>query len=114
MNAKASHVLAAFGPSAYSVYQSSRDLEIVVKQLASNSDSPAKKKGAISKSIVEVKSSKAVSTASVQVMTPISPMLANACSSIEDAFKKYPQGMYCEIKYDGERVQIHKKKNEFR
>lgn len=28
--------------------------------------------------------------------------------------KKCPNGMYSEIKYDGERVQVHKKGNEFK
>lgn len=50
----------------------------------------------------------------VKIMTPISPMLANACNSVEEAFKKCPNGLFSEIKYDGERVQIHKQGNEFR
>lgn len=111
MNAKASHVLAAFGPTAYSVYQSSRDLEIVVKQFASNSNVECKGKKTPSPRKV---ATKVGNKATVQIMTPISPMLANACSSVDDAFKKCPQGMYCEIKYDGERVQVHKKDKEFR
>ena len=39
---------------------------------------------------------------------------AEACKSVEYAMKKCPNGMYSEIKYDGERVQVHKKGNEFR
>lgn len=50
----------------------------------------------------------------VQVMCPVSPMLAEACKSVEKAIGKCPQGMYSEIKYDGERIQLHKKGNEFR
>ena len=34
MNAKASHVLAAFGPMAYASYQATRDLAEVVKQFS--------------------------------------------------------------------------------
>lgn len=34
MNAKASHVLAAFGPMAYASYQATRDLSEVVKQFS--------------------------------------------------------------------------------
>lgn len=41
-------------------------------------------------------------------------MLAEACKSVEKAIEKCPAGMYSEIKYDGERVQLHKKGNEFR
>lgn len=53
-------------------------------------------------------------TVGVQLMSPISPMLAEACKSVEKAIEKCPAGMYSEIKYDGERVQLHKKGNEFR
>ncbi|KTF73101.1 hypothetical protein cypCar_00038996 [Cyprinus carpio] len=38
---------------------------------------------------------------------------AEACKSIEYAMKKCPNGMYSEIKYDGERVQVHKNDNHF-
>ena len=30
------------------------------------------------------------------------------------AFKKCPNGMYSELKYDGERVQLHKRGDEFK
>lgn len=39
---------------------------------------------------------------------------AEACKSVEYAMKKCPNGMYSEIKYDGERVQVHKKGDEFK
>lgn len=38
---------------------------------------------------------------------------AEACKSIEYAMKKCPNGMYSEIKYDGERVQVHKDGDHF-
>lgn len=38
---------------------------------------------------------------------------AEACKSIEYAMKKCPNGMFSEIKYDGERVQVHKKGDHF-
>ena len=68
------------------------------------------------------------------LMTPVKPMLvctmcycclgnicisiwgfpqAEACKSIEMAMKKCPEGMFAELKYDGERVQIHVKGGEF-
>lgn len=50
----------------------------------------------------------------MQLMYPISPMLAEACKSVEKAIEKCPRGMYSEIKYDGERVQLHKQGNEFK
>ena len=37
-----------------------------------------------------------------------------ACKSVEQAFAKCPNGMYSEIKYDGERVQLHKTGSEFK
>ena len=38
---------------------------------------------------------------------------AEACKSVEYAMKKCPNGMYAEIKYDGERVQLHKQGDSF-
>ena len=40
-------------------------------------------------------------------MTPVLPMLAEACKSVAFALERCPNGMYSEIKYDGERVQVH-------
>ncbi|XP_061386573.1 DNA ligase 3-like [Musca vetustissima] len=109
MNAKASHVLAAFGPMAYSAYQATRDLSAVVKQFAFK-----KTEGNNIFTAAEPKAKGKKVTGSVQVMTPIAPMLANACNSVEEAFRKSPSGLFSEIKYDGERVQIHKQGNEFK
>lgn len=33
---------------------------------------------------------------------------------MDDVFKKCPDGIYSEIKYDGERVQLHKSETEFK
>ena len=38
---------------------------------------------------------------------------AEACRSVAMASKKCPNGMYAEIKYDGERVQVHKQGDRF-
>ncbi|XP_068157392.1 DNA ligase 3 [Drosophila tropicalis] len=105
INARARHILDAFGPLAYPAYQSSRDLTAIVQQFAgkavkAQAKSPAK--------------NLKTATRTIQVMTPISPMLANACKSVEEAFKKNPAGLFGEVKYDGERVQIHKKGKEFK
>ncbi|EDW97093.2 DNA ligase 3 [Drosophila yakuba] len=106
INARARHILDAFGPEAYPAYQSSRDLVAIVRQFAGKENkkdapSPAKK-------------AKKTNSSAIQVMTPISPMLASPCKSVEEAFKKSPAGLYSEIKYDGERVQIHKQGNDFK
>ncbi|XP_020296754.1 DNA ligase 3, partial [Pseudomyrmex gracilis] len=39
---------------------------------------------------------------------------AEACTSVEMAMQKCPNGILSEIKYDGERVQVHKNGNDFR
>ncbi|KAH8391648.1 hypothetical protein KR200_008180 [Drosophila serrata] len=110
INARARHILDAFGPDAYPAYQSSRDLAAIVDQFAGQ-----KKKHIVANGVVKVKGkTKKPNTSGIQVMTPISPMLASACKSVEEAFKKSPSGLYSEIKYDGERVQIHKQGNEFK
>ncbi|ENN73900.1 hypothetical protein YQE_09499, partial [Dendroctonus ponderosae] len=52
--------------------------------------------------------------AEINILTPVFPMLTEACKSVEHAMKKCPNGMFSEIKYDGERVQVHKHGNEFK
>ncbi|XP_002031475.2 DNA ligase 3-like [Drosophila sechellia] len=106
INARARHILDAFGPDAYPTYQSSRDLVAIVGQFAGKEN----KKDASS----AVRKAKKTNSSGIQVMTPISPMLASPCKSVEEAFKKSPTGLYSEIKYDGERVQIHKQGNDFK
>ena len=42
-------------------------------------------------------------------------MLAEACKSVDFAFKRCSNGFYAEIKYDGERLQLHKNRaNKFK
>uniref|UniRef100_A0A1Y1KHU9 DNA ligase n=1 Tax=Photinus pyralis TaxID=7054 RepID=A0A1Y1KHU9_PHOPY len=100
MNAGAKHILQGVHPDAYEVYQSSKDLNSVIKRCINK------------ESVTQADSARL--KASITVMTPIQPMLAEACKSIEQAMKKCPNGMYAEIKYDGERVQLHKHGNEFK
>jgi DNA ligase-3 len=48
-------------------------------------------------------------------MNQVHPMLAEPCKSVDFAFKRCPTGLYAEIKYDGERLQLHKDKtNKFK
>lgn len=67
----------------------------------------------------------------LNVMTPCLPMLvkfvpnatkyflivpfpqAEVCKSVDQAMQRCPNGMLAEIKYDGERVQVHKSGNSF-
>ncbi|KAM9319500.1 DNA ligase 3 [Gastrophryne carolinensis] len=99
MNAGAKHVLDALDPNAYDAFKASRNLgDVVERVLRNQQQGPGMKR-----------------TLSVQatLMTPVQPMLAEACKSIEYAMKKCPNGMYAEIKYDGERVQVHKNGDHF-
>ncbi|XP_077970657.1 DNA ligase 3-like isoform X1 [Styela clava] len=90
------HILEALDPNAHEAFKASRDLEDVIKRTLEQ-----KKSGG---SGLEVRAS---------LMTPVAPMLAEACKSVEQAMKKCPNGMYSEIKYDGERVQLHMDKGNF-
>ncbi|CAH2222707.1 DNA ligase 3 isoform X1 [Pelobates cultripes] len=99
MNSGAKHVLDALDPNAYDAFKASRNLgDVVERVLRNQQQAPGMKR-----------------TLSVQasLMTPVQPMLAEACKSIEYAMKKCPNGMYAEIKYDGERVQVHKNGDHF-
>ncbi|KAM4620500.1 DNA ligase 3 [Polymixia lowei] len=102
MNSGAKHVLDAVDPNAYDAFKASRNLGDVIdrvlrnQQEASNGSGPRK-----------------LLTIEASLMTPVQPMLAEACKSIEYAMKKCPNGMYSEIKYDGERVQVHKDGDNF-
>ncbi|KAJ8719095.1 hypothetical protein PYW07_016651 [Mythimna separata] len=103
INAGPKHILEGVHPDAYSVFQTSRDLDMVLDRIMSE-NSTVKHKDAIQKGF----------EAKLSLMTPVLPMLAEACKSVEMAMKKCPNGMFSEIKYDGERVQVHKKGNEFK
>lgn len=100
MGAGAKHVLDGVHPDAYTAYQASRDLEAVLSKC-------------LNKSTIDSKFTKTIQ-AEIKVLTPVLPMLAEACKSVEQAMKKCPNGMYSEIKYDGERVQVHKCGSDFK
>ncbi|XP_038221753.1 DNA ligase 3 [Zerene cesonia] len=103
INAGPKHILEGIHPDAYKVFQTSRDLDMVLDKVLPTS-SNVKHKDATQKAV----------QAKLSLMTPILPMLAEACKSVEMAMKKCPNGMFSEIKYDGERVQVHKKGSEFK
>ncbi|XP_063690820.1 DNA ligase 3-like [Bolinopsis microptera] len=98
INAREKHILEGLHPVAYKAFQMSHDLRDVVNRYGSAGSS--------------VKSGD-TSGVGLQLMTPIRPMLAEACRSIAQALGKCPEGMYSEIKYDGERVQLHKQGSQF-
>ena len=98
MNAGAKHVLDALHKDAHDAFNSSRNIESVVQQIIE-----LRKTGNFQGPI----------NVGASVGQPDQPMLAAPCKSVEMAFQKCPNGIYAEIKYDGERVQLHKKGNEF-
>jgi len=87
------HILDALDPNAHEAFKASRDLKDVIERISNKGEKP-----------LEVRAS---------LMTPVAPMLAEACKSVEQAMKKCPEGMLSEIKYDGERVQLHMADNKF-
>lgn len=102
MNAGAKHVLDAVDPNAYDAFKASRNLGDVIERVLRNQQEASDGSGP-----------RRLLTVEASLMTPVQPMLAEACKSVEYAMKKCPNGMYSEIKYDGERVQVHKSGDTF-
>ncbi|KAG8194914.1 hypothetical protein JTE90_021375 [Oedothorax gibbosus] len=90
------NIVVLFNLCSYEAFQASRNLKDIVTR--------SMKQGKKGKDDLRVTTS---------LMTPVLPMLAQACKDLETPFKKYPKGFYVEVKYDGERVQIHKRGDEF-
>lgn len=97
ITAGAKHILDALNPNAHEAFKASKDLNDVINRVLE-----LRKSGSFKS--LEVKAN---------LMTPVAPMLAEACKSVEQAMKKCPNGMYSEIKYDGERVQLHMNDGKF-
>ncbi|XP_073971011.1 DNA ligase 3 isoform X2 [Rhodnius prolixus] len=101
INAGAKHILDAVHADAYEAFQASQDIDSIIESFQKSGDPTSGSVG----SSVEVK---------ISVLVPVLPMLAQACKSADEALKKCPNGMYSEIKYDGERVQVHKQGKTFK
>lgn len=98
INAGPKHILEAVHPDAYQAFQTTRDIDIVVMKCVPTVGEPTQTALKID----------------VKILTPVLPMLAEVCKSVGQAIRKCPNGMYSEVKYDGERVQVHKKGSEFK
>ncbi len=101
INAGEKAILDAITPNAYDAFKVSRDLDDVIQrsiQLVKGGNN-----GKLQKDL----------SIRIKLMKAVKPMLADACKSVEQAFKKCPNGIYAEIKYDGERLQVHKSGNKF-
>lgn len=120
INIGAKYVLSALHPQAFDAYRNTHNLRNVVDKVldhslgTSSAASSAAKKGVEADSdgpaLPKLKKGLSVGLA---LGTPIKPMLARACKSFDEAWKRCPTGMYVEIKYDGERVQVHKQGNNY-
>nr|BDT63206.1 MAG: DNA ligase 3-like protein [Hemigrapsus takanoi nimavirus]GBG35356.1 SCV_095-like protein [Hemigrapsus takanoi nimavirus] len=100
IKAGAKHVLDGVGVGAYDAFCTSRN----INEAVSAGHQP---------------SSSSSATTAPRVFVPVMPMLAQSCKSSGAAVEKVGRGdgrqrlLYSEIKYDGERVQVHKKENRF-
>jgi len=101
---KDKHVLEAVHPQAYSMFKQNNDLALVVGEVLSHGAAAA---GGAAGSDGGARASKKL-RAGIALQQPIKPMLANPLKDLNAVFSKCPDGMYAEIKYDGERVQVHK------
>ncbi|VDN06163.1 unnamed protein product [Thelazia callipaeda] len=96
INAGAKHILEGVRKGAYQMFQVSRNLEFVI----------AKSQNIASDESLTLESG-------ILLNTPVKPMLAAPCRSIKQAMEKCNKEMYAEIKYDGERLQLHKDGDNF-
>lgn len=94
----AANVLPALGPNAYPSFKTKADLLSVIEKFGP---------GGSHDSASSLVNNRAPSSG-VTPGTPCSPMLADAAKDIKKVLRKSPEGLFCEIKYDGERVQVHK------
>ena len=101
---KDKHVLEAVHPQAYSMFKQNNDLALIVGEVLSHGAAAA---GGGAGSDGGARASKKL-RAGIALQQPIKPMLANPLKDLNAVFSKCPDGMYAEIKYDGERVQVHK------
>ena len=97
-------MLEAVHPQAYSMFKQNNDLALVVGEVLSHGAAAA---GGAAGSDGGARASKKL-RAGTALQQPIKPMLANPLKDLNAVFSKCPDGMYAEIKYDGERVQVHK------
>lgn len=100
INAGPKHIIESLGANAYESFQATNDLKSFLKRYLEHKHSFEKG----DKLSIQI-----------ELMTPIHPMLAEPCKSVDFAFKRCPKGLFAEIKYDGERLQLHKDQtNQFR
>ena len=100
-------ILPGIHPQAFDAYRNNSDLRVVVDRVLGRSASGL---GDIISSVTGVANT---IKSGISVGNPVKPMLAKAVKSYEDIVAKTPVGCFAEIKYDGERIQIHKEGDTF-
>ncbi|EJD74156.1 DNA ligase [Loa loa] len=95
INAGAKHILEGLRKGAYEMFQHSRNLQTVIEKCQQTDKEELLESGII-------------------LNTPVKPMLAEPCRDVKQAMEKCSKEMYAEIKYDGERLQLHKDGSNFR
>ncbi|CAF4574702.1 unnamed protein product, partial [Didymodactylos carnosus] len=103
INAGPKQILDALDVNAYDAYQHSNNLKAFMNRYLQHKSSTSITKQSLTEAF----------SIRVELMTPVHPMLAEACKSVDYAFKKCKNTILAEIKYDGERLQLHKNKNKF-
>ncbi|UJR26750.1 hypothetical protein I4U23_008065 [Adineta vaga] len=104
INAGPKHIIESLGTNAYESFQATNDLKSFIKRYLEHKTS-IDNGTQLSKKL----------SIRIELMTPVHPMLAEPCKSVDFAFKRCPKGFFAEIKYDGERLQLHKDKaNKFK
>lgn len=108
VNIGAKFVLNAVHPQAFDAYRNTHNLRSVIDKVLSHSLDATPVKPSEEDGEAPLPKMKKGLSVGLQLGTPIKPMLAKACKSFDEAWKRCPRGVYVEIKYDGERVQVHK------
>lgn len=93
----------ALDTQAYAAFQASHDIDMVVER-SKNSSACGK-----------LKLTRKNLSVSIKLMTPVKPMLAEPGRSADVVIARaaVSGGVLVEVKYDGERVQVHKQGNKF-
>lgn len=118
-------VLEGLHPSASAIYKRCANIQEVVKRVqAGNTDEGDGDDDFDTLSNQSGQGGRAVSPgagvrkghveASITLFMPLAPMLAAPSNGVDHVLMKTPNGAYSETKYDGERIQIHKKGSTFK
>ena len=93
INAGTKSVFDGIDKKAYDTWQTSANLDFIVNKL----------------SLLRDKQLTSLGTITTDLMIPLKPMLASPCKTYKFPFTKFGDKslVYAEIKYDGERVQVH-------